>query len=155
MSWVREALVRHRLRKAVAAASGGSRTPAGCGDDSQRHPQRGSSSSSSSNSNTSSNNKHGVVDTVALLKDPHGGHLLELHCGVGTLTCALAPLFARTLATELNPRSVRALLDNLRRNGLDATVVCGEASAEVRYLAHCWCIRAWCTRAGAGASRAR
>lgn len=41
--------------------------------------------------------------------------LLELHCGIGTFTLALAPFFHRTFATELNRRSVEALGRNVAR----------------------------------------
>lgn len=45
-----------------------------------------------------------------------GGDLLELYCGNGNFTFALAPLFERVLATELSKSSVRAALYNSEAN---------------------------------------
>ena len=45
-----------------------------------------------------------------------GGDLLELYCGNGNFTFALAPLFGRVLATELSKSSVRAALYNSEAN---------------------------------------
>ena len=69
----------------------------------------------------SDNSKDSVVD---------GGDLLELHCGIGTFTCALAPYFRKVLATELMPRSVEALSSNIARNNLD-NITCAALSADV------------------------
>ncbi|THF62004.1 tRNA (uridine(54)-C5)-methyltransferase TrmA [Pseudothauera rhizosphaerae] len=46
-----------------------------------------------------------------------GGDLLELYCGNGNFTFALAPLFDRVLATELSKSSVRAAQYNMDANG--------------------------------------
>jgi tRNA (uracil-5-)-methyltransferase len=45
-----------------------------------------------------------------------GGDLLELYCGNGNFTFALAPLFERVLATELSKASIRAALYNQEIN---------------------------------------
>ena len=52
-------------------------------------------------------------DSACYDEDSHS--LLELHCGIGTFTLALAPFFHRTFATELNRRSVEALGRNVAR----------------------------------------
>ena len=52
-----------------------------------------------------------------------GGDLLELYCGNGNFTVALAPLFARVLATEVSTSSVLAARYNLAANGLDNVAV--------------------------------
>jgi tRNA (uracil-5-)-methyltransferase len=44
--------------------------------------------------------------------------LLELYCGGGTFTAALAPVFRRVLATEVSRASVAAAAVNLAANGL-------------------------------------
>jgi tRNA (uracil-5-)-methyltransferase len=48
-----------------------------------------------------------------------GGDLLELYCGNGNFTVALAPLFDKVLATELSKTSVYAAHYNLEANGVD------------------------------------
>lgn len=45
-----------------------------------------------------------------------GGDLLELYCGNGNFTMALAPMFRRVLATELSKSSVQAAEFNLEAN---------------------------------------
>ncbi|QSI75224.1 tRNA (uridine(54)-C5)-methyltransferase TrmA [Niveibacterium microcysteis] len=47
-----------------------------------------------------------------------GGDLLELYCGNGNFTVALAPHFERVLATEVSKSSVRAAAYNLEANGV-------------------------------------
>jgi hypothetical protein len=47
-----------------------------------------------------------------------GFRLLELHCGFGHSTVALAPLFQRVLAVELNRRLAQAAEHNLSINGV-------------------------------------
>lgn len=47
-----------------------------------------------------------------------GGDLLELYCGNGNFTVALAPHFGRVLATEVSKSSVRAAAYNLEANGV-------------------------------------
>jgi len=52
-----------------------------------------------------------------------GGDLLELYCGNGNFTVALAPLFDRVLATEVGKSSVQAAQYNLAANRIDNTTV--------------------------------
>ena len=58
-----------------------------------------------------------------------GNDLLELYCGNGNFTMALAPLFRRVLATELSKSSVEAAQFNLQANGID-NVALGRVSSE-------------------------
>jgi len=52
-----------------------------------------------------------------------GGDLLELYCGNGNFTVALAPLFERVLATEVGKSSVQAAQYNLAANQIDNATV--------------------------------
>merc|ERR1712232_178525 len=49
--------------------------------------------------------------------------LLELYCGAGSHTMALAPLFRHVLAVEINRRLVSAAQANVEANGLDNVTV--------------------------------
>ena len=69
-----------------------------------------------------------------------GGDLLELYCGNGNFTVALAPLFERVLATEVSKSSVRAAEYNLGANDID-NVACGPPA---RKSAMSW-PAAWCS----------
>lgn len=60
-----------------------------------------------------------------------GGDLLELYCGNGNFTMALAPLFGRVLATEVAKPSVKAAQYNIAANGLDNVAVVRLASEEI------------------------
>ena len=60
-----------------------------------------------------------------------GGDLLELYCGNGNFTMALAPLFGRVLATEVSKTSVKAANYNLVANGIDNVTVVRLSSEEV------------------------
>lgn len=60
-----------------------------------------------------------------------GGDLLELYCGNGNFTVALAPLFERVLATEMAKTSVHAAQSNLADNGIDNTTLVRLASEEI------------------------
>lgn len=60
-----------------------------------------------------------------------GGDLLELYCGNGNFTVALAPLFERVLATEVSKSSVRAAEYNLGANGIDNVALVRASSAEI------------------------
>ena len=60
-----------------------------------------------------------------------GGDLLELYCGNGNFTVALAPLFKRVLATEVSKSSVRAAEYNLAANGLENVAVVRLSSEEI------------------------
>lgn len=59
------------------------------------------------------------------------GDLLELYCGNGNFTIALAPLFGRVLATELSKSSVRAALYNIEANAADNITMVRMASEEL------------------------
>ncbi len=60
-----------------------------------------------------------------------GGDLLELYCGNGNFTVALAPLFGRVLATEVSKSSVRAAHDNLAANGVRNVAMVRMSSDEI------------------------
>ncbi len=60
-----------------------------------------------------------------------GGDLLELYCGNGNFTMALAPLFGKTLATELSKTSVAAARWALEANGADNVALVRMASSEI------------------------
>jgi tRNA (uracil-5-)-methyltransferase len=60
-----------------------------------------------------------------------GGDLLELYCGNGNFTVALAPLFGKVLATELSKSSVAAARWGLEANGIGTAVLARMASDEV------------------------
>ncbi|MFU2488819.1 tRNA (uridine(54)-C5)-methyltransferase TrmA [Thauera sp. WH-1] len=63
---------------------------------------------------------------------PEGaGDLLELYCGNGNFTVALAPLFGRVLATEMSKTSVRAAHTNLADNGVGNVTMVRMASEEI------------------------
>lgn len=57
------------------------------------------------------------------------GDLVELYCGNGNFTVALAENFRRVLATEISRTSVASARANLEANGIDNVVV-GRMSAE-------------------------
>jgi tRNA (uracil-5-)-methyltransferase len=59
------------------------------------------------------------------------GDLLELYCGNGNFTIALAPLFGRVLATELSKSSVQAARYNLDVNGVDNVALVRMSSDEI------------------------
>ena len=56
--------------------------------------------------------------------------LLELYCGIGNFTVALAPGFRRVLATEIGAGAIAAARHNLAENGIDNTFVARLSSAE-------------------------
>jgi len=60
-----------------------------------------------------------------------GGDLLELYCGNGNFTVALAPLFDRVLATEVSKSSVHAAEYNLAANDIDNVVMVRMSSDEI------------------------
>jgi tRNA (uracil-5-)-methyltransferase len=59
------------------------------------------------------------------------GDLLELYCGNGNFTVALAPLFGRVLATEMSKTSVTAANTNLADNAVDNVTMVRMASHEI------------------------
>jgi len=60
-----------------------------------------------------------------------GGDLLELYCGNGNFTIALAPLFDRVLATELSKTSVGAARYNIEANGVSNITLVRMSSEEL------------------------
>merc|ERR1711964_192785 len=56
--------------------------------------------------------------------------LLELYCGAGSHTVALAPLFRHVLAVEINRRLVDAAQHNVAVNGLSNVTVVRSPSQE-------------------------
>ena len=60
-----------------------------------------------------------------------GGDLLELYCGNGNFTIALAPLFGKVLATEVSKTSVYAAQHNLAANGVGNVALVRMASEEI------------------------
>ena len=60
-----------------------------------------------------------------------GGDLLELYCGNGNFTIALAPLFQRVLATEISKASVNAAQHNLIVNRIDNVAIVRMSSDEI------------------------
>ncbi len=60
-----------------------------------------------------------------------GGDLLELYCGNGNFTIALAPLFDKVLATEVSKTSVRAAEYNLDANAVDNVAMVRMSSDEI------------------------
>lgn len=60
-----------------------------------------------------------------------GGDLLELYCGNGNFTVALAPLFGKVLATEVSKTSVQAAGYNLDANRIANTAVVRMSSDEI------------------------
>lgn len=63
--------------------------------------------------------------------DGLGGDLLELYCGNGNFTVALAPRFRRVLATEVSTSSVQAARHNLADNGIDNVELVRMSSDEI------------------------
>ena len=62
-------------------------------------------------------------------RDSRAGDLVELYCGNGNFTVALAENFRRVLATEISRTSVASARENLAANGIDNVTV-GRMSAE-------------------------
>lgn len=60
-----------------------------------------------------------------------GGDLLELYCGNGNFTLALAPYFGKVLATEMSKPSVKAAHYNLDANGIRNVTMVRMASDEI------------------------
>ncbi|MBI1905876.1 MAG: tRNA (uridine(54)-C5)-methyltransferase TrmA [Rhodocyclales bacterium] len=60
-----------------------------------------------------------------------GGDLLELYCGNGNFTVALAPAFNRVLATEVSKSSVKAADYNLDANAITNVAMVRMASDEI------------------------
>lgn len=60
-----------------------------------------------------------------------GGDLLELYCGNGNFTIALAPLFDKVLATEVSKSSVHAAQYNIAANSVDNVALVRASSEEI------------------------
>ena len=60
-----------------------------------------------------------------------GGDLVELYCGNGNFTMALAPLFERVLATEVSKSSVAAAQYNLAANEISNVALVRMSSDEI------------------------
>jgi tRNA (uracil-5-)-methyltransferase len=60
-----------------------------------------------------------------------GGNLVELYCGNGNFTMALAPLFDQVLATEVSKSSVHAAQYNLEANGIENVAMVRMSSEEL------------------------
>jgi tRNA (uracil-5-)-methyltransferase len=61
----------------------------------------------------------------------NGGDLLELYCGNGNFTVALAPLFTKVLATEISKTSVKAAHYNLDANQISNVALVRLSSEEI------------------------
>ena len=59
-----------------------------------------------------------------------GGNLVELYCGNGNFTIALAPLFDKVLATEVSKSSVHAAQFNLTANNVENVAIARMSSEE-------------------------
>jgi tRNA (uracil-5-)-methyltransferase len=59
-----------------------------------------------------------------------GDDLLELYCGIGNFTVALAPLFRNVLATEIDTTAIAAARHNLLANGIENCTVARLSSVE-------------------------
>jgi tRNA (uracil-5-)-methyltransferase len=68
---------------------------------------------------------------ASALGHEEAGDLLELYCGNGNFTMALAPHFGRVLATEMSKTSVQAALHNQQANGVDNLVLARMSSEEM------------------------
>ena len=56
--------------------------------------------------------------------------VLDLYCGVGTITLAMASAAGRVIGVEVIPQAVEDAKDNARRNGIEnAEFFCGDAGA--------------------------
>lgn len=54
--------------------------------------------------------------------------VLDLYCGVGTITLAMAKAAGRVIGVEVEPQAVADAQDNARRNGVqNAEFFCGDA----------------------------
>ena len=60
-----------------------------------------------------------------------GGDLLELYCGNGNFTMALAPLFDKVLATEVSKSSVHAAQYNIAANDIENVALVRASSEEI------------------------
>lgn len=75
-------------------------------------------------------NQHMLSWAAAQVKNI-GGDLIELYCGNGNFTIALAPYFERVLATEVAKTSVHAAEHNLIANGIGNVALVRMSSDEI------------------------
>ena len=61
----------------------------------------------------------GMLQWARQCAPPSGAGLVELYCGIGNFTVALAPRFDRVLATEINKGAIEAARFNLAANDID------------------------------------
>ena len=62
--------------------------------------------------------------------------VLDLYCGIGTISLALAKQAGRVIGAELVPQAIEDARENARRNGItNAEFFCGDAGAVARRLA--------------------
>ena len=73
-----------------------------------------------------------LVEHVAALAEPEGMRVLELHCGVGNFTVALAEAAETLVAVERDPGAAEACRANLAARRLDARVIEGDADRPPR-----------------------
>ncbi len=69
-----------------------------------------------------------LVEAVSRLAEPEGMRILELHCGIGNFTVALAAQARALVAVEQDARAAQACQHNLKRLGLKARVTVGDAN---------------------------
>jgi len=72
----------------------------------------------------------GMLQWARQSAPPGGAGLVELYCGIGNFTVALAPRFDRVLATEINKVAIEAARFNLAANGIDNCFVARLSSEE-------------------------
>ena len=61
--------------------------------------------------------------------------VLDLYCGIGTISLALARRAGRVIGAEIVPQAVDDAMENARRNGItNAEFFCGDAGAVARKL---------------------
>ena len=66
-----------------------------------------------------------AIDQARIMKDDL---VLDLYCGVGTITLAMASAAGRVIGVEVIPQAVADARDNARRNGIEnAEFFCGDA----------------------------
>ena len=68
---------------------------------------------------------------AASTSTPSTRDFLELYCGNGHFTIALAPLFRKCLATEISKTSVSAAQENMRTNGIENCVIARLSAEEL------------------------
>lgn len=69
-----------------------------------------------------------LVEQVTALAEPGSMRVLELHCGIGNFTVALAAGAKTLVAVEQDPGAARACRENLAARSLEAHVVEGDAN---------------------------